>query len=355
MKASILFQPPNAKKTATVEAAITRIASSKSWDSISVAVAYSSVSGVRRFYEIVRRNHSNVAFKWLLGLDDFITQPGAIEFCSTLPNSELRVTGSLGQNSRFHPKIYIFSATEKEKYSRALIGSANLTAAALSYNCEAVAEVEAEASADIAATEAVFASAWTLGSPLTSALFEDYSKKYQKYRKTRGFFLRAEPKEKKEKREILHSDAAEIDPSVANLCWIEVGKNTAMGRELEFKAEQALFFGLKPSGGSPEMRKFGVSDGEEVSLRLKYQGNAMWRLQMTREIPEVAVGLRPVRNGKLGRSPFVAVFERNANNDVINLTFVRSDSKDFSKIRSESLKLGTIGTTSAREYGWYRK
>ena len=46
-------------------------------------------------------------------------------------------------------------------------------------------------------------------------------------------------------------------------------------------------------------------------MNFKYQeGNAMWRLQMRNEVPEVRRGLRPLVDGTLGRSHYVAIFER---------------------------------------------
>ena len=140
----------------------------------------------------------------------------------------------------------------------------------------------------------------------------------------------------------------------AKVCWIEVGKNTAMGRELEFKSEQARYFGLNPQGGMPEHKTFLVSNGGKVKLRLKYQANSMWRLQFTPEVPEFVAGLRPpAEGGKLGRSPYVAIFRRIKGNEEFKLSFIRVSSGTDRNIRSRSISNGTLGRTTAREYGWY--
>ena len=153
---------------------------------------------------------------------------------------------------------------------------------------------------------------------------------------------------------VLESDRAEISPDTARFCWIELGKNTAMGRELEFKAEQARYFGLSPRGGAAELKSFLVSSGTSTKLRLKYQANNMWRLQFTRDVPEFVAGLRPTnRDGKLGRSPYAAVFRRISGNDEFKLSFVRANSDKYLSIRSRSKSIGTLGRTTAREYGWY--
>ena len=96
-----------------------------------------------------------------------------------------------------------------------------------------------------------------------------------------------------------------------------------------------------------------MSSGLIVQLRMKYQENHMWRLQLTKEIPEVAVGLRPLlADGKLGRSPYVAVFDRMPQKNTYKMFFVRLNSPAFKKIRSDSKAYGTSGKTSARQYGW---
>ncbi|WP_245631027.1 hypothetical protein [Candidatus Nitrospira nitrificans] len=146
---------------------------------------------------------------------------------------------------------------------------------------------------------------------------------------------------------------AEVDPGTATVCWIECGYVTAMGRELEFKAEQGLFFGLNPHGGDPTYLNYRVSNGTTVQLRMKYQGNHMWRLQMTKEVPEVAEGLRPRQKGKLMRSPWVAVFERLRTKDTYRLYFVKLRSASFRQLKERSERHGTIGRTTAREYGWF--
>ena len=347
-----MIQLPHAKENDTLAAFMSRVVSQRAWSTISVAVAYASVSGVRQFYDLVRRKHPSANFRWLLGLDDFITQPGAIAFCDAVPHSELRIFSAASGRSRFHPKLYFF---EDGRASSLIVGSANLTAAALGSNCEAVAIVGATGVRGITHIRTSFESVWALGKKPSSRILTEYAAGYEKYRRSRAFIIGGEPLKAHSVKpgDVLRSDEAQIDPSIADVCWIEVGKNTALGRELEFKAEQALFFGLTPTGGSSEMRKFRVSNGAVVPLRLKYQQNAMWRLQMTRDIPEVATGLRPLIRGKLQRSPFVAVFVRGKSDSIFRLTFIRSDSKAFSQIRADSMKLGTMGTTSARKYGWY--
>jgi hypothetical protein len=159
-------------------------------------------------------------------------------------------------------------------------------------------------------------------------------------------------------RRILDHDDAEVDPATASVCWIECGNVTAMGRELEFKAEQGLYFGLDHRNETERIMSFVVSDGSYILLRMKYQENHMWRLQMNNNVPEVAHGLRPVlANGSLGRSSMVAVFERLPERlpelDAYKLSFTQENGRKHKELRRNSLSYGTCGKTTAREYGWY--
>jgi hypothetical protein len=201
-----------------------------------------------------------------------------------------------------------------------------------------------------------FANIWSIGQSPTPQLLKDYQKQFDRHFKQRRFLQDPgpAPHDSDKPRRALESDSTLMSPENADVCWIEVGKATAQGRELEFKAEQIRFFGLPPEGGPPAHRKFLVSNGEEVLLRLKYQiQNGMWRLQLNREVPEVLRGLRTLKAGKLGRSPYVAVFSRIKNSKTIRLNFHLVRSKEFKSLKHRSLSLGTIGRTSARAYGWF--
>lgn len=353
MNTSIHLQLPASQRPETLDQQIAALSSSQRWEQMSVAMAYSSLAGVARLHEVVHAANSAVASRWLLGLDDYITQPGAIDFCCSIKNTKVRLYSSRKPKTRFHPKVIFFDSPSNGRTSSMIVGSANLTFAALNRNCEAVVLLTAQNRADRATMRTRFESLWRLGTEPTVSLLADYKSQFDKHRKARAFVLDSEGENSAKKGPVLHSDSALIDPNTAALCWIEVGKNTAMGKELEIKGEQARFFGLDPTGGDPAFRDFLVSSGDIVRLRLKYQGNAMWRLQLRSSVPEVHVGLRPIVNGSLGRSPYVAVFKRTATKDLFSIIFPRHDSKEFQIIRKDSENGGTIGSTSSREYGWH--
>ena len=324
------------------------------WKRLSVAVAYSSVAGVTKMHEIVTKHNPEIKVRWLLGLDDYITSPGAVEFCDSSIGSQTKIYQSKNKGTRFHPKLYIFESEKSADNLTACVGSTNLTKTALLDNCEAGAILETKNNNDAHLILSSFDVMWNLGKKPSKKIMQLYSEDYKKFKSSRSFFLQdTNSKKKTQKRLVLNDDLAEKSPDLATVCWIEVGKNTAMGRELEFKGEQARYFDLSPHGGDAENRSFLVSDNKKIKLRMKYQGNSMWRLQMTKDVPEASKGLRPISNGKLGRSPYVAVFEKLKNKHCYALSFIHEKSADYKNIKKHSKKLGTIGHTTTRNYGWY--
>lgn len=325
-------------------------------DEVFVGVAYATVSGVRALLEGLAQYGCSPSFRWVIGLDDCITQPGALDLCVSLPNSTVRVATHASVNARFHPKVFLLRSRAKSR-SLMFVGSANLTGRALLRNCEAVSILSPSTAADHKALRNAATEIWETGKPLTPQHMARYRRQYEameRKRRTIGIPTEASDERRSGQRDILESDSAETDPSLAAICWIEVGKNTAQGRELELKAEQALFFGLTRSAGDSQGRQFRVSDGTVAPLNLKYQSdNGMWRLQMTNDVPEVRTGLRPLVRGRLGRSPFVAVFERLGGRRTFRLRFISDRGAEYRRIRKRSENSGTIGETSARRYGWY--
>lgn len=352
MKASLLIQGPETVDSKSLQAHVVACVGKGKFDFARIAVAYATVSGVRSLLAAFD-DHGLAKSRWLIGLDDAITQPGAIDLLLSLKNVEVRIASLEASGRRFHPKFYAFGHVDKDRVISVLIGSANLTANAFRGNSEATALLEHEDQKDKNQVNTAWDQLWAQGHEPTAIELNTYSEKYEKtavlYQKYRMAIKRSLSKPKSA--EVLASDDAELDPSMANICWIECGNVTAMGRELELKAEQGLFFGLNPSGGQSKTILIRASDGSNVDLLMKYQGNHMWRLQMNNAVPEVKAGLRPLkRNGKLGRSPYVVVFERAPG--ITTLRFIKLDSKEFVALRERTHKGGTLGHTTAREYGW---
>ncbi len=343
MRTALHGQIPNREDTA-LSAVLGSFAAAAPWDDVRVAVAYASVAGLLHFLDVLEaRRRSRYTSQWLFGLDDYLTQPGVLRTCLSIPNAEVRTARLQTQGCRFHPKLLIVS--QNHTRSLACVGSSNLTLGGMRRNCEAFAAITATTAEESAQFSRTWGSIWQLGHATTiediDAYEADYSQRSPKW-PDRDDIPQAEPSEEAQagsESRILTNDSAALDPSLARTCWIEVGKNTAKGHELEFKAEQALFFGLSPSGSGDhkEFRQFVASSGETVTLPLRYQENGMWRLQMNSNIPEVAVGLRPRdrRTGQLGRSPHVAVFTRTEDRQTYFLRFIRDDSTEYADLRRE--------------------
>lgn len=326
-----------------VASLIREVAASRAYDTLGVAVAYASVPGVRKLLETIGEDRLPVRSQWLFGLDDLVTHPDAIKLVKNrLAGAEVRVAGQRVNGKKFHPKMYWFSKASKPGHSSLVLGSANLSLGGLSGNVEAVVALAALVSADSEALNAVWEKAWAVGLPSTEQLLADYERDFRKAEKARKKSavrpLKNQP--------VLASDAASRDPSLAKSCWIEVGNITGFQQEqLEIKAEQAMFFGLPQGGGNSKNIRV-VTSGQNVDIPVNFYGNHMWRLNLPQSIPEVAKGLRP--GG--GMSPFVAVFERAGN--YILLHFIKVKSHKFISLRNETMNAGTLGRTTAREYGW---
>lgn len=353
MKVDFLIQCPATSIKDSLQSFLTFQIGKERLDVARVATAYATVSGVRALLAAFE-DHGLHSSRWLLGIDDSVTQPGAIDLLMSLPNAEVRVATYEDQHLRFHPKFFVFGKESGVKKILSIIGSANLTASALCGNGETVAVLESQSDHDQDSLDSVWSALWSQGHKPSKAELEYYKERYAKARSLRAVYKKiAKSPKLKKATEVLESDEAELDPSMAHICWIECGNVTAMGRELEFKAEQGLFFDLSPSGGKSKTIAIKVSDGTVVNLRMKYQGNHMWRLQMNNDVPEVKAGLRPKdKSGKLGRSPYVAVFVRGAKGQPISLNFIDLKGKNFAKLHKRTVETGTLGKTTAREYGW---
>ncbi|MEI6071858.1 MAG: phospholipase D family protein [Verrucomicrobiae bacterium] len=311
MKCTTLIQTPVSAATETVQGFLKKFTKEREYDVIKVAMAYVTVAGVRTLLEGFRDGQICES-KWLIGLDDCISQPGAIELLKNLGHAQLKVASLQKKALRFHPKLCYFGDSVNREAGFFMIGSANLTKTGLRGNAEGVAFFHTENQADYSQAMGLWKTTWKLGHEPSNTEIADYKGRYDALRRFRMKHEAARPKERRKPKRalVLDTDNAELDPSLASSCWIECGYITAMGRELEFKAEQGLFFGLDPTGGNARDMRFILSNGQVTVLRMKYQGNHMWRLQLNNSVPEVARGLRlRLHDGSLARSEYVAVFE----------------------------------------------
>jgi hypothetical protein len=302
------------------------------------AVAYASVSGLRSLLALIP---AGAASDWLIGLDDCLSHPSVLEVLQDLRGARLRVAGEVTGGSRFHPKVFWF-LNRKSSLASMVVGSANLTYSGLHDNVESVVAMTAGKSSEVTQLERHWINVWQTGVEPTKNLLADYRKDFARAVKQRA-------QVPKVKGPVLARDQALLDPSRASVVWIEVGNITGFKQEqLEIKAEQALFFGLPIHGGADSIVTVDTAYSGKVEIPVKYRGNAMWRFNLPDSIREVGEGLRP--NGK--RSPFLAVFTRRPTGDLI-FEFVKIGSRRSKQLVRESARWGTLGHTTARDYGWY--
>jgi HKD family nuclease len=356
MNVSPLVQQKSAKRAKTIQGVLEAYIRAESYDHVYAAMAYVTIAGIRALLSTFSKRKIKQS-QWLVGLDDAVTQPGAIKLLLALDGAEVRIASLNSSSLRFHPKVCRFVSSQGQRKELMMIGSANLTSSALVGNSEAVVFLDGQSPTDKRLFAQTWIDLWSQGHVPKAKELANYETKYEALKKFKKQFDKkskvGRPRIPKKIERILEGDVAELDPSHANKCWIECGFITAMGRELEFKAEQGLFFGLEPTGGTERVFRFRVSNGSIVNLRMKYQENHMWRLQMNNSVPEVERGLRP-RNpdGKLGRSKEVAVFTRTNTTDLFSLRFLKLSSQQFEKLQKKSRLLGTVGHTTTRSYGW---
>jgi hypothetical protein len=125
-------------------------ASEISWQSVVVCVAYATFAGVSQLVGELKLRWSGyeTANKlFVVGLDFGLTEPAAVRYLLSLPNTACHIhearrtlSAQLRPRPLFHPKLYAFGSSQaisKSDSASGVVGSANLTGAALTSNFEA--------------------------------------------------------------------------------------------------------------------------------------------------------------------------------------------------------------------------
>ncbi|MEE6388166.1 hypothetical protein V3G71_04865 [Microbacterium paraoxydans] len=117
------------------------------YECIDIAVAYASAEGVRLLEEALAGPSWTAARKrFLVSLDFGFTQPKALARLSELSNAEVRTpngrevlkSAALRPQTAFHAKVYSFGVEQSPHLCALVVGSANLTASALTTGAEVV-------------------------------------------------------------------------------------------------------------------------------------------------------------------------------------------------------------------------
>ena len=181
----------------TTSEAIQQIAQAHNFESLDVAAAYITSTGLFDLNAVLR-NHFNLSDesrskKWLTSFDYLRTEPVALEALLAFPNSPVRIhepESALANDGiphrPFHPKAYLFRSGENLEVG--LAGSGNLSRSGLSKGVEAGLIIgidrnnpatNAEVMQSIEMTRHWFDDLWAAGTPLDGALLDRYSQLYE--------------------------------------------------------------------------------------------------------------------------------------------------------------------------------
>jgi hypothetical protein len=228
------------------------------------AVAYSTRRGCERLVERISTRMGKSPWEkskkhFVTSLDFGLTEPAALEFLSSLPDSKVRIANpevvnkpGLMPGKAYHPKLYLFDSAAATGY---VIGSANLTSSALITNTEVVAvgkEVPRKGR-----WNDIWAELLLDTTPLTTALLRDYRQKWVRPKRRA-----VEPDPKPKPPTIRPSDkpvfweaitTGGIDPMAFNHLWVEAGSMSSGGshNQLELPRGAHRFFGF-PATTYPE-------------------------------------------------------------------------------------------------------
>lgn len=149
---------------------------------LDVAAAYVTLQGVRALEATL--GSKPASSRWVVGLDDAITQPEAIEYLVALAGAELRVA-KLSPARRFHPKVYRFFDDNAPGRSLLVVGSGNLTQRGIQKNAEGAVLLDAENEADVALGVTMFEELWAIGRKLEVGELAAYAERYKKAKASR--------------------------------------------------------------------------------------------------------------------------------------------------------------------------
>ena len=315
------------------------------YTNVCACAAYVSYRGVIRL-RAAFSDQRNVTFRWLFGLDDYITDPQAIRVATGTRNAETRLV-PITPGRRFHAKAYLLSGSTSEAASL-IVGSANLTEAALTKNCEAFSVIRANNNPQVTALENYWDLLWQMGRPASSQSISQYEDERRRRRirysevNRESTAVPANPKTNRLVRQSLPT---------SKLAWIDLGFNTGGGNQLDIVKKLAPFLGLpsNPSEGATSYLTFDSPLGRK-RFQLTFT-KGMWRFMNLQQ------GFRePLRPDIRKRSPYVLVISREKAGDP-TLSIQRVGSEDTKRMINESRKNGFIDSSvrgpSGRLFGWY--
>lgn len=322
-----------------------------------VAAAFASEAGVRALAELMPLGEAGLRKRWLIGLENGLTQPEALKALAELDDSEVRVpygreivaSSSLSGKKFFHPKIYAVAAADRLVLVSA---SGNLTRGGLVENVEQFLAWEGDPRDPLALGFAKWwKRAWGAADPVDADFIASYEKVRPKLRP------RKRPGDEES------GPLVEVEPSPSDLAsaewlWVEAIRPLEGGANNQFELILTAHHFFYPDEEEPprdKKRSLVLVDNTGTEFTnpdrvihwngppLMPKGNSMWRIRL----PTEAEGLSGYQGGNV-----VIRFHRTATPDRYDIEFAPIGSPEAEAWEREAAKIAEKPGKRPRRMGW---
>lgn len=325
MPAQLILQTPG---TPSIFAGLSQLVLTESHHRLRVAVAFATYPGVQLLTHLLDQRQTPITVLAVVGLDRSMTEPKALEALMSDQRVDLRVFTS-PPNTMLHAKAYFFDGGGD---SSMLIGSCNLSRAALTRNRESaiIADVS-PASQEHQVWDEWWQSIWNMADPCNQKKIEKYRSQYNPSYSAPS-----------DTQEVQATEPTTLYSSEAERLWMGTGSMTGGGAtQLEFPRETVAFF-LDPTR-PPAGLALTLTRGSDSwpDNHMAFYENAMWRINLSANIPEVADRSLPYK---------YVLFQRTSTPNTYHFEVVGD--KEVANLRAASQALDQWGETSTRHFGW---
>lgn len=325
-----------------------------------IAVGFASEAGASVFRGLCDGpEFESIPKRWLVGIENGLTQPEALTYLSTLPDSEVRVpfgeksltSGALRAPSFFHPKLYAYDGDER---CAVVSASANLTEGGLIRNTEQFLAWTGEPHEAVAVTfDDWWSTTWKKATLVTSEFIDAYEDVRPQLRPPTDA-----PSPPDAPPPIYEAEPAPSDLKAAEWMWIEAVRSPEGGSRNQLELILTGYHFFYPDTAEPPRHagralQFLDSAGnlyDNPERVVHYngppfmpKGNAMWRVRL----PTQHEGLTGYQDGGV-----VIRFRRTEIPDRYLLDIAALGGPDAEAWKAESRKLATAPTRPPRNMGW---
>lgn len=304
-------------------------------DRFDAAFAYAVRSG----FDAIEPHLVNYESRWIIGLDDYVTDPNVLHRIFSSKKSKLRVASLNSKNRRFHPKVFCIWSSKESNHADLFVGSNNLSDGGLEKNVEFAVKIRAAAVSDAEAFKSSWLNIWDTGIDVTPSIISDYDAKFKSARAKLATVKSATPPPMY----VAPLTAAAALPAI----WLEIGSATAQGREVELPS--ALSWFLSSPGGT---LSFVDTSGNTLNVSYKYRAdNHMWRLGFKSSDISRLVGRATFQPSPgVRRSDLVLRLQRTSSG-AIEVSIYPISSAVHAAFRNASISSGSLVLTRPRSSG----